>query len=85
MATNPAALAEAQEILIRCGAVSYGVHELICRHQKAQTLLDSISLPQRAGLDALLEDLIRPVHELLARVNARTCQVLQTLQASHGR
>lgn len=69
LAAEPAALAEAQEILIRCGAVSYGVHELTCRWEKARALADSIPLPQRKGLASLLDELIAPVNDLLAKMN----------------
>ena len=60
------ALAEAQTILIRCGAVSYGVHELLRRHRAAQGMLKGIPLVRAAGLESLLEDQVRPVDELLA-------------------
>ncbi|MDQ2691542.1 MAG: polyprenyl synthetase family protein [Chloroflexota bacterium] len=58
------ALVEAQEILIRCGAVSYCVDELLRRYQNAQKLLDEISLPNPEALDSLLEGVIRPVWKL---------------------
>jgi len=62
--TVPEALAEAQNILIRCGAVSYGVHQLLCRYQIAQKALRAMRLVHRAGLEALLEEQIRPIQEL---------------------
>lgn len=58
------ALQEAQEILIRCGAVSYCVDQLLRRYQFAQELLDKIPLPNRETLDSLLEGVIRPVWRL---------------------
>jgi geranylgeranyl diphosphate synthase type I len=65
---DPEALAEAQNILIRCGAVSYGVHHLLARYQTAQQTLKRMPLMDRTGLEALLEDLIRPVEELFQAV-----------------
>jgi geranylgeranyl diphosphate synthase type I len=65
---DPGALAEAQNILIRCGAVSYGVHHLFARFQMAQQSLKRMPLIDRAGLEALLEGLIRPVEELFQAV-----------------
>lgn len=65
-APQPEALAEAQTILLRCGAVSYSLEELFSRHRLAQTRLDNLNLPQRVYLDYLLEDLIEPVKRLFA-------------------
>ena len=61
-------LHEAQEILIRCGAVSYCVDKLLCKHQAAQDLLDTVSLPRREVLDVLLEDVAAPVWRLFEAV-----------------
>lgn len=58
------ALEEAQEILIRCGAVSYCVDQLLQRHQAVQNLLDELSLPAQEWVDALIHDLIAPVQRL---------------------
>ncbi len=62
--SNLEALAEAQTILIRCGAVSYCVDQLIRRHQRAREMLEGMTLVYRDGLEALLEAQIRPVREL---------------------
>jgi geranylgeranyl pyrophosphate synthase len=43
---DPAALIEAQAILLRCGAVSYSIHQLLHRHQAATNLL-AAPPPQR--------------------------------------
>jgi len=63
-ALDPEALAEAQTILLRCGAVSYSVEELFARHRIAQGMLEAMTVPQRAGLELLLEDVIEPVKRL---------------------
>ena len=63
---DPEALAEAQAILIRCGAVSYGVYQLLGRYERAREMLKRLPLRRDEELAALLEDQARPVRELLA-------------------
>lgn len=58
------ALREAQEILIRCGAVSYCVDQLLCRHQAAQRILDNTPLPNKGVVDSVIQDIIAPVKRL---------------------
>ncbi|HJQ13931.1 MAG TPA: polyprenyl synthetase family protein [Anaerolineales bacterium] len=58
------ALREAQEILIRCGAVSYCVDQLIRRHQIAQEILNKTQLAHKEILDSLLGEVIAPVWKL---------------------
>lgn len=65
-ASNPEKLAEAQTILIRCGAISYGVDQLVGRYQHAQAILDSLSLVKREELDSLLDEVIEPVKKLFS-------------------
>jgi geranylgeranyl diphosphate synthase type I len=62
--SDPGALAEAQAILVRSGAMSYCVDQIIQRYQKAQAMLNALSLPYHAGLQALLETQITPVLKL---------------------
>jgi geranylgeranyl pyrophosphate synthase len=61
-------LAEAQDILVRSGAISYGIEQLLVRGQRAEEMLAALSLPQRAPLDEMLRDLLEPVRHLLAQV-----------------
>lgn len=63
--SDPEALTEAQTILIRCGAISYGIHQLLSRYRNAQELLNTAPLVFRGGLENLLEELITPVWGLL--------------------
>ena len=63
---DPEALAEAQSILIRCGAVSYGIHQLLCRYREGCEVLGAMPLPYRTGVEALLEEQVEPVRELFA-------------------
>ena len=58
------ALQEAQEILIRCGAVSYCVDQLLRRHQAAQAILDEIPLRNKAAVDSVIAAIIAPVQKL---------------------
>jgi geranylgeranyl pyrophosphate synthase len=62
--SEPETLKEAQDILIRCGAVSYCVDQLLQRQRAAQELLESFPLKRRASLDELLEEMVAPVHKL---------------------
>lgn len=61
---DPEALAEAQIILIRSGALSYGIHELMARHNKARTLLDALTIEKPEILGNLLEAQVKPVENL---------------------
>ena len=67
---DPEALAEAQTILIRRGAISYGIHHLLERYQKGQALLAAMAVPRRDLLETLLADLINPVQALFVAVGA---------------
>jgi geranylgeranyl pyrophosphate synthase len=58
------ALQTAQEILIKCGAVSYCVDQLLRRHQTAQILINKTSLPNKRAIDSLIEGVIAPVWKL---------------------
>ena len=58
------ALKEAQEILIRCGAVSYCIDQLLRRHQAAQAILDKTPLPNKEMIGSVIEAIIAPVHRL---------------------
>lgn len=58
------ALQEAQEILIRCGALSYCVDQLIRRYQASQDILNKTPLPNTEGIDSLIKEVIAPVWKL---------------------
>ncbi len=53
-AADPACLDEAQQMLIRSGAVSFAVANLLVRYQKAQVLLAGLDLPNPAPLRHML-------------------------------
>jgi geranylgeranyl pyrophosphate synthase len=63
----PGALLEAQDILIRCGAVSYCVDRLLRQYQVALKILNETSLVQPEILNTLLTDVITPVHKLFQK------------------
>lgn len=69
-ADDPTALKEAQSILVRSGAISYSVNELLKRHAQASTLIKEISLARPDCLEPLLEEAIAPVRNLFAKVGA---------------
>ncbi len=66
--TAPGALEGAQEILIRCGAVSYCVDVLLRQHESARGLLDSASLVRPEPLESLIEEVIAPVNRLFEAI-----------------
>jgi geranylgeranyl pyrophosphate synthase len=58
-------LHEAQNILIRCGAVSYCFNQLIYRYQTASKILTGMNLANPDPINKLLEDLIAPVRKFV--------------------
>ena len=63
-ATDESALCEAQEILIRCGAVSYCVDQLLRRYEIARKALQSVELAHPESIETLLEEVVAPVWKL---------------------
>lgn len=59
------ALEEAQQILIECGAVSYCIHELLERHEKARELVSTLPIERQDVMENVFEDIIQPVLHLL--------------------
>ena len=62
--SDPEALTEAQDILVRSGAISYCIDQLLRRHQIAREKLAAIELVQRRELSELLEEQVKPVWSL---------------------
>lgn len=60
------ALAEAQTILIQCGAISYAIDQLLRRYWQAQKILATISLVHQENIEELLDSVVNPVREILA-------------------
>jgi geranylgeranyl pyrophosphate synthase len=63
-ASDPENLAELQAILIRCGAISYGVDQLVRRYQEGCALLDGLQLSQGEGLKGMLDEVIHPIKKM---------------------
>ena len=61
---EPGRLEEAQAILLRCGAVSYCIDQLLNRHRQAHDMLKELALQQEPIIANLLDELIQPVVEL---------------------
>lgn len=68
-ATDTDALYKAQEILIRCGAVSYCVSQLLEMHQKAQEILLSTDLVYPGAIEKILSAVVEPVENLFENVS----------------
>ncbi|MCW5876777.1 MAG: polyprenyl synthetase family protein [Anaerolineales bacterium] len=66
--SDPAALQEAQSILVSSGAISYCVSELVRRHSQAGEQLAGIPLRDSRPLEELLDQMIAPVRHLFERV-----------------
>ena len=65
-------LQEAQEILIRCGAVSYCVDQLIRRHQMVQEIFNKTPLVNKEIVASLIEGVIAPVWKLFETLGIST-------------
>lgn len=66
------ALEEAQQILIESGAVSYCIHELLERHNKAQKLVSALPFERRDVMVTVFEDIVQPVLRLLDEAGQTT-------------
>lgn len=64
-AEDPQALEEAQRILLRCGAISYCLDQLLARQRRALAGLVALPLARPEGLQKMLADTVEPVAELL--------------------
>jgi geranylgeranyl pyrophosphate synthase len=56
---------EAQDILLRCGAVSYCIDEIIQRHKIGVQLIAELNLPNPQPLDQVFDEIIAPIWSLL--------------------
>ncbi|MFZ5912061.1 MAG: polyprenyl synthetase family protein [Chloroflexota bacterium] len=69
------ALLEAQDILIRCGAVSFCVDQLLRRRQAAQQVLQAANLARPEWVVILLEEVVAPVWKLFDALGAGPLRV----------
>jgi len=72
---QPEALSEAQEILFRCGAVSYCAYHIIELYRDAQRRLGSLSLPDPEPIDGILQQFIGPLESLFQAAGIETPEV----------
>ena len=68
--TDEAALREAQQIIIRCGALGYCVEHLLSRHESMQHILASTPLHNRSEMDTIVQTVIAPVWKLFEGLEA---------------
>ena len=57
---------EAQQILIRCGALSYCVFQFQNRFQEVHNILDTLNLPDPQPFKTLFEQISAPIQEMIA-------------------
>jgi geranylgeranyl pyrophosphate synthase len=76
-ADDPQALQEAQQILIRCGAVSYGMFALCERYQASMKLIEGTKLADPEPLRAVAEKYILPLIKILTSLGVRIPAQLQ--------
>ncbi|MBW8011764.1 MAG: hypothetical protein FVQ83_11075 [Chloroflexi bacterium] len=75
--SDPKSLEEAQEILVRCGAISYCVDLLIKKYQIARRDLAAIDLVDYSRLENMFEEVVEPVRELINSIGAELPEALQ--------
>jgi len=63
-------LNEAQEILLRCGAISYGMDQIETHYADAMRLLDRLRVKDKSILIQAFDELRRPVESLIERFGA---------------
>jgi geranylgeranyl pyrophosphate synthase len=63
------ALAEAQDILIRSGAISYGIDQLLQRAGRINDMLQETPLAQSLVITEMVDGMLAPVNRLLAQMN----------------
>lgn len=73
-------LEEAQEILVRSGAISYGTYQVIQNYQQGKEHLEALGLPHPEELGRLLESLIQPARDLFHRLGVDIPPELQLQQ-----
>jgi len=73
---DPEALAEAQEILVRSGAVSFCTYQLVELQRDARRQLERLTLPDSGPIEELLEHHSRPLRSLLRRIGVESPEAL---------
>ncbi len=58
-------LREAQEILLRCGAISYGMYQIEKRYETAMSYMNQLNFENKELLVKALDELVHPVAQLI--------------------
>lgn len=69
--TQPEIVSEAQDILIRSGAISYCIDQLLQRYALAIKTLDQTPMSARVFLEKLLDEIMLPVWRLFDSIGSR--------------
>ena len=75
---QPESLAEAQEILVRSGAISYGCYHVIQGYREGREALAALDLPAPEALGELFEELIAPARSLFESLDIEPPEELRT-------
>jgi geranylgeranyl pyrophosphate synthase len=81
---EPEALQEAQEILVRSGAISYGTYQVIQNYQQGKSDLAALDLPYPDELGGLLESLVQPARDLFRKLGIKIPPELQEESSPAG-
>lgn len=73
---DPEALAEAQKILLKSGAVSYCIFKMMELSQEARTVLSRLPLQDPGPIEQILTAHLRPVHKMLESVGVEEPEAL---------
>jgi geranylgeranyl diphosphate synthase, type I len=73
---NPEALAEAHQILLKCGAVSYCTFKMLELSQATQEILDGAPLRDREPVAKILRINLKPLHRLLETVGVEEPELI---------
>jgi geranylgeranyl pyrophosphate synthase len=66
---NPEALKEAQQILVRCGAISYAIYHICQRYQASIGIIRKVSLKDPKTLEEMVNRFIKPLIEIMNRLS----------------
>jgi hypothetical protein len=77
---DASALQEAQQILVHCGAVSYGLYHICHRYQACTEILKGTPLKDPKPLEELVIQFIQPLTVILDRIGLPIPAVLKGLR-----
>jgi len=66
--SDPSRLKEAQELLLRCGAISFCVFKFVETARAAQSFIETLPLPNRSPVERLLAVNVEPARRILSQV-----------------